>query len=161
LLPASLLRARRAAVLGLQSPPHGRRPARYSHCAPSLARGYPLAEGGPPRNSDEGLDLSARISLKHRQSLDVGGSRRFRVHHERLLFLEVTALSSPASAAALKRAATSPSSAGLPLGWPEAHAEALVSAAAARHGPEAFFEFLSDGGQLGRRVDCRGRGGGR
>ena len=63
--------------------------------------------------------------------------------------------------AAAKRAATSPSSAGLPLGWPEAHAEALVSAAAARHGPEAFFEFLSDGGQLGRRVDCRGRGGGR
>ena len=146
MLPASLLRARRAAVLGLQSPPHGRRPARYSHCAPLLARGYPLAEGGPPRNSDEGLDLSARISLKHRQSLDVGGSRRFRVHHERLLFLEATALASPTRAAAAKRTATSPSSAGLPLGWPEAHAEALVSAAAARHGPEAFFEFLSDGG---------------
>jgi hypothetical protein len=137
--PSSNLRARRATVVGLQSPLRNKRPARYSLCAPAQDRSNLLVETSkrgqpPPRDSGEGFDFCTRISLKHRQSLDIGGGRRFRVHqaHEQSL----AALASPVNQAASNASTgelVSPTNSD------------VAKRAAEQHGPQAFFEFCRIG----------------
>jgi len=129
------LRARRATVVGLQSPLRNKRPARYSLCAPAQDRSDPLADASkrgqplPARDSGEGFDFSSRISLKHRQSLDVGGGRRFRVHqaHKQSLAALASPVNQPADSDTSQLESPTTSD--------------VAKRAAEQHGPQAFFEF--------------------